>query len=332
MRTWKKALALGGVVGMLALGATGTAVANEKIYTGGKTGSYFTTFGPLLKEVLTKQFFKYELATSAGSGENIKQVMTTPSAVALVQSDVLAQEVAANPDVGNKITVIRSDVAKECLFAVTSHANADRLKTWGDVLGFARRLKVVTGAADSGSATTLRFLQTIDEALKDATVINAVDIDKAIETVVAGQADIGFFVAFADTKNPRFKMINDKKLSFIPVVDRAMLRQQIKDTQVYVAQEVKVTSADIVHWRGVNKITTACVPIAYVTGNPDQLTGTAQADSKDLIQKVRSAELKQLQPKEPWFKQMIDDTVAASGAGLEGLLKTVDDAAKQIRK
>lgn len=332
MLSFKRTLVLGGLAGIIALALVGGAKADDKIYTGGEKGSYYTSFGPLLKDVLAKQFFKYEVVASAGSVENIKKVVETPSAIGLVQSDVLAYQLTLQPDLADKITILRNDVANECVYAVTAAKNADRLQSWGDVISFGRRLKIVTGPIDSGSAGTLQYLRTIDESLKDIPFYTVDSIDSAIDDVVKDKADIAVFVQFADTTNPRFKVINDNKLAFIPVIDRAMLRQQInKDTPVYAPQEVKVTGAGIMHWRGTNKITTACAPITYITGNPSLLpSGNAQTDLKDLIEKVQKVDVVQLRPKENWFKQVIESSVKATGGGLEALLQTAEKAAKAI--
>ena len=250
-----------------------------------------------------------------------------------MQTDALSMDLGRNPDLAAKVQVVRSDVASECAFAVTAAANADRLTNWGEVESFARRLKLITGPAESGSAATLAFVKSQSEGLKDVPVANAESVDAAIEAVVKGAADVAFFVQFPDTNNPRFKQINAAKLSFIPVLNRALLRQTVKEQPVYVANEVKVTGMGVTQLRGPAKITTICTPIAYIAGNPEQLpTGNQQADMKELIQKIRAVDVAALRPKESWFKQAIDNTARATGAGLESVLKTAEDAAKTIRK
>ncbi len=333
MSNWKKSLLLGSMVGAFALTTVGTAQADGNIYTGGKTGSYFTVFGPLLKDVLSKQFFRYDLVQSAGSIENIKQVAAAPASLALVQTDVLADEVAQKPDLAGKIVVIRSDVASECAFAVTAASNAERLTNWGDVESFGRRLKLITGPADSGSAATLTFIKSLSDTLKDVPVTNAESVDAAIDAVAKGKADVAFFVQFPDPSNARFKQIGDAKLAYVPVVNRALLRQTAKDSPAYVATEVKVTGPGIAALRGSTKITTVCTPIAYISGNPDLLpAGNAQTDLKELVQKLRATDVATLRPKEGWFKQALENSVRSTGAGLESMLKSAEDAAKAIHK
>jgi len=324
-------LLTGTIAGTLVAGTIGSALADDKIYTGGKTGAYYTVFGPLLKDVLAKQFFKYEVVASAGSLENIKQVATSPTALALVQSDSLAVETAHNPELAKKFVLVRNDVADECAFAVTSAANAERLESWGDVESFGRRLTLITGPADSGSASTLDYIKSLSDSLKDVAVTHAESIDAAIGAVIDGKADIAFFVQFPDTTNPRFKQINDNKLAFIPVINRAILRQTVNDQPLYVATEVKVAGMQLLHLRKSEKLTTACTPIAYISGNPDLLPpGNVQSDLKELIQKLRALNVDALRPKEAWFKQMLENTAHATGAGLESVLQTVDKAAKAI--
>lgn len=332
MSTWKSMLLTGVVAGTFLVGAAGSALSNDKIYTGGKSGSYFTAIGPLLKDALAKYFFKYEVVPSAGSQENIKQVAASPSAIGLVQSDSLSVEMARNPDLAKRIVIIRNDVADECVFAVTSAANAERLDTWGDVESFGRRLTLITGPADSGSASTLAYIKSLSDPLKDVPVANAESVDAAIDAVIKGKADVAFFVQFADVSNPRFKMINDAKLAFIPVLNRAILRQSVGDQPLFVPTEVKVTGMQLLKLRKSEKLTTACTPIAYITGNPDLLPpGNAQADHKDLIAKLRAVPVDALRPKDAWFKQMLQNTARATGAGLESVLQVVDKAAAAVR-
>ena len=328
----KRALVLAGIAGAFALVTAGTARADGNIYTGGKTGSYFTVFGPLLKDVLGKQFFRYELVESAGSAENINQVATSPTSLALVQTDILSAELAAKPDLASKVVVVRNDVANECAFAVAAAGNT-ALTNWGDIESFGRRLKLVTGPVGSGSAATLAFLKSLSDTLKDAPVTNAASVDAAIDEVAKGKADVAFFVQFPDTSNPRFKQVNDAKLTYIPVINRAILRQTAKDAPAYVATEVKVTAPGFASLRGGSKITTVCTPIAYLAGNPEVLpAGNQQADMKELIQKLRAVDVAALRPKENWFKQAVENTVHATGAGLESMLKSAEDAAKAIHK
>ena len=319
----------------LALGATmaGSAQASEPIYTGGERGSYFGTFGPLLLDVLEGYFFDYELRTSAGSGENIDQVLANPAAIGLTQTDVLTYETTQNPQIAEDIVVIRNDIANECLYAVTSEDNVDRLGNWGDVRAYARRLRFALGSENSGSARTFRFLQTFDERLASARRVQYMgSTDDAINAVITGDADVAFFVQFADTENPRFEMINDNRLAFVPVIDRAILRQQFGDgARAYVPLEVKVTSAGLLSWSGVERVLTACTPLAYITGNPDRLPdGDARLDLEDMISVVQEAPLSDLQPEADWFQAMLDDIVEVSGAGLENALTAVDEAARQV--
>lgn len=321
------------MVAALAVAASPSFAAEGKIYTGGKGGSYFNSFGPLLSEYLKKNFFNFEVVSTAGSGENIDLISQNPVGVGLVQTDVLAFRAVKDPTVSQRITIIRSDIADECLFAVTQASASDRLGTWGDVQSYGRRLRIVTGPQESGSAATFAYLQTLNEKLGQGTITNKESVDAAIDAVIQGGADVAFFVQFPDPNNPRFEKINTAKLAFIPVIDRAMLRERVNDQKVYLPQEVKVTSAKLLAMRGVQRVTTACTPIAYITGNPAAVPeGNPRRDLEDLIETARKADVAVLRPKENWFASIKDSVVEASGGGLEALLKKAEDAAKQIRQ
>ncbi|MBI1207739.1 MAG: hypothetical protein GC191_10680 [Azospirillum sp.] len=303
---------------------------NPKIDTGGAAGSYHKSFGPLLKDALRKSLFNYDLATSAGSGENIARVAASPSDIGLVQFDVFALKAATEPALTKSVTVIRSDVAHECLFAVAQKDVGETLKNWGGIKSVANRLRIATGPKDSGSAITLDYLRSIDADLAKATIANFESVDAAVDAVAAGQAHLAFFVQFADTTNERFKTINKKHLSFLAVADRDMLRQKVGDDQVYVPQEVKVSSAMLTTWTGVAKIVTMCTPIAYITGNPEGLSGKPQADQKDLIDTVRKLDADALRPKESWYRQIVDSAAVMSQSGLEQTLKAMDEAKASV--
>jgi hypothetical protein len=309
------------------------ATAAEMIYTGGERGSYFQSFGPLLLDTIQGQWLEYELATSAGSGENIQHVIDNPLAIGMTQTDVLAAAMTADPSLADKVTVIRNDVANECLYAVVAPENSGRLTNWGDVRAYARRLRIATGPEQSGAALTFRFLQSLDEKLAAARNVQYMgNVDDAIAAVLAGDADIAFFVQFADPDNARFQTINDAEMSFIPVVDRALLRQTYGSNQrVYVPQEVKVTSADLLSLGGVTKIVTACTPLAYITGSPSALpAGSAeQADLEELISLIRDADVATLQPQEGWFQSWLDSAAEVTEDSIADMLDTVEQASEQ---
>jgi len=304
------------------------------IYTGGQSGSYFGSFGPLLLERLKKDFFEYDLKTSAGSGENIDKVLADPTAIGMTQTDVLAFKSAQDPTVAERVTIIRNDVANECLYAVTDEANADRLSNWGSVTGYARRLRFALGSAESGSALTFKLLQSFDESLAQASKVSYMDsTDAAIDAVINGQAEVAFFVQSPDPSNARFKRLNDAKMVFIPVVDRNILRQRFADGErAYIPLEVKVTSAGLLNWRGVEKIVTACTPLAYVTGRPDLMPegSNDRLDHEEMIKMIREAPLSELQPSEGWFQSMVDSLAEVSEQGIEKALQAVDQARESI--
>ncbi len=334
MKPMHISLAAASAAAVLALGVGTPAEADNKIYTGGESGSYFNSFGPKIEAVLEASFFHYDVAASAGSGENLRRVIQEPGSVGLAQTDVLAFETSQDASLAEQFVIIRNDVAYECVFAITSPDFADRLKTWGDVQRYARRLTVAVGPEASGSATTLRFLRTLSEKLAEGRVAHMSDTDAAIATVIENQAQLGFFVQFADTNNPRFKTINDAELTFIPVIDRAMLRQRVNGEPVYKAQEVKVTSAGLLSWRGVSRVITACTPLAIITANPESLPegSPERQDLVDMIAALRDAPAADLQPSEGWFTALLDDAVEMSGQGLESLLEQAERAAQQLQQ
>ncbi len=301
----------------LSIAVSFTASANN-LHTGSEFGSYHSAFGPLVKDFLAKNFFNYTLKTSAGTGENVARILQNPADIALGQFDVVALLAAERADA---LTIIRADLANECLIAVTNNPN---LTNWGQVQRYASRLKIATAGEQSGSALTFKYLQSIDEGLSEATnMIYAGSAKDAVQKVIDGEALLAFFVQFPDTGNPVFEMINKAKLQFVPVVTRAMLRQQVDGQSIYTPQEITVTSAG---WgRGVQKITTSCTKVVLITGNSELVPeGNPRKDHAEMIKVLREAPVGSFQPKAPWYRTMLDNIAETSTSTINSLLEAVE--------
>jgi len=319
----------------LALAQPVQAANDGKIYAGPRTGAYYDSFGPVLKDALAKSFFRYDVSETQGDSETIAKVAADPTAIGLIQADLLANELAAKPELAQKLTVIRADVAQQCLFAVTNQANADRLKSWGDVQSYARRLRLVTGPQTSGAAGSLAHLKRLSEPLQQATIAYQSSVEAALDLVITGAADLAFFVQFPDLTSPRFAKINDAKLIYLPVIDRPLLRvTTLGETRAYLAEDVTVVPPDLINLRAPVKLTTSCTPVAYITGTPEAFPAGSpqQLDARELVERVRALKVSALRPQEGWLKLVLDQAAEVTGAGLESLLQAVDKAAKELHQ
>jgi len=298
----------------------------ESINTGSKTGSYHNDFGPRVESILGKQLFKHKRKTSQGSGENFDRVLASPTDVSLGQFDVIASAATEHPDA---VTVIRDDVAMECVYAVTAR---DSWKTWGDVSALARRMRIALPAEKSGATSTFKFIQTFDKGLARARKISHYDSPlNAVLAVKQGMADIAFFVQFPNTDNKVFKNINDSGLYFVPVVSREMLRLKIDGRAVYRAQQVNVTPGG---WLSSGKdVLTACTPVVLFTGNPGLFPADSneRLDQEDMIAALRKPDTKSFQPDKDWFQNVLANVKDVSGSTVEDMIAASEKAMEMAK-
>lgn len=311
---------------MLAL--TVSAQAQKAIFTGGEKGAYQTTFCPPLPTILNQSMFAgYQCTPSGGTLENIAQVLSKPSNVGFVQLDVLAREFTSKPDLGKQLVVIRKDIACEGLWMVTKN---DKLKNYGDVLGYARRINFVVPQQNSGSAASFAFLQSIDpDGLGRARNIKHVnDATTVINTVAAsGDSSVGFFVQFADPENANIRLMVEKGLNVIPVVSREIANAKIGDENLYNVQSFALKASGIFA-SGDDRVT-ACTPVAVVTGNPDNAKdANAKDDQKDLIKAVRDVPSSQLLPQDSRLSKLMGSMKKLSGAAINEMVALADKAKK----
>lgn len=312
-------------VAMLAMfGMATSAMAQHAIYTGSQSGAYNSTFCPPLPSVLNQAFFSgYRCQASGGTLDNIKQVQTKPSDVGFVQLDVFALQAKENPDLTKTISVIRSDIACEGMWMVTKNP---ALKSYGDVLGFARRIPFVLPGQTSGSAASFKYLQSIDpDGLGRASNIKYVnDTATVINTVSAGSDNsVGFFVQFADPENANIKLMQERGLTIVPVVSREITKAKVGEQDLYQVQSFNLKAGGLFA-SGEDKVT-ACTPVAIITGNPEaQKTPNERDNQKDLIEAVQKIPSQNLLPSEPRMAKLLAGVRRVSGSALNEMLSAVD--------
>jgi len=297
-----------------------------KIYTGGARGAYNGTFcGPLSKE-LSKAKFNFKCTLSLGSNENIQRVSQNPGDIGFAQFDVFTLH-AAKQHPAQPFHVVRSDIARECVFMVTKNKN---LLTFGDVAARAGELNFILPPQGSGSASTFDYLRQIDpDGLGRANNVSyAQSTDIALKKAVSGDENsVALFVQFPDPNNDRFKLIAKEKGLFIPVIDRNILRQQIDGQKIYFAQETEVSNGKF--WKKGAKVTTSCTPMVIFTGNPRLMAnGDAQLDHTDMINTINDMSADKLLPKQGFFKRAWSKTRALTADATEKMM----DAAEKARE
>jgi hypothetical protein len=303
------------------------AVAGQ-INTGGETGAYHATFCPQVAAALRKNKFDYACTPSQGSMENIQRVVADPAQVGFSQLDAFALE---TENLGNDklFTRIRSDVAHECLFMVTKNRG---VSNFGQVAAVASQLHFVLPPQKSGSAATFQLLQRIDpQGLGLArNVTYAASVDEALTQAMAADDAVTLFVQFPDPANARFQAIVKGGGNIIPVVDRAILRQEANGEKVYFADETEITPAK---WnKSAEKVVTACTPLMLFSGASDRIAdANDRKDQDDLVRTIRSLTVEELRPKESALKAFWRKTKALSAQSVEKLMELSDKAREQAK-
>lgn len=299
----------------------------KKVWGGGDptVSAYSGTYVPLAIENLTKaRLAGYQWGgKSDGCIANMQKVTDNPTHLAICQGDMVASE--ANM-AAYKYTVVRSDLGFECLYAVTALPGYDN---FGHVLGNAFDLTVHTTGAASGSMGSWARLKEIYPDLGDVTIVNHANDKEATEAAKAdadkGVSSIAFFVKRPDPENATFEYIAKSKMSFIPIVDF-----DIED-KGYNFPELPVENAGWGALMGgkVKRVTTACMNIALITGDPSTLAADAANGVKkrlnETITRLKEQPASDWKPKEGWFAKMMNDIADTAPSKLAEL----KNAAKQ---
>jgi hypothetical protein len=310
-------------------------VSPKAINTGGPNGSYHKDFCPPLVPVLANAYFQgYQCTNSGGTIANIGRVLAQPTNIGFAQFDVLAREMLTKPELSEKITVVRSDIACEGLWMITKNPDLD----FGRILGLARRMRFILPATDSGSTASFNYLRQIDpEGLgraADANITHLADATKVIEYIAAStQGEVGFFVQFADPRNANIKRLMDKKngIRILPVLSREIIRAKVGDTAVYQAASFTMEEGGV--FGSPTQITTACTQVALITGHPSNFADrNGQDDAKDMIQRLGSVGRDAFMPADNWMAGLLRGTRWLKDAALEGALAAVDTAKQAASK
>ena len=299
-----------------------------QINTGGETGAYHATFCPQLAAALHKNKFDFACTASDGSLENIQRTAGDATQVGFSQLDAFALE-SDNLGASNLFARIRSDIARECVFLVSKNRG---VSNFGEVASVASQLRFVLPPAKSGSAATFHALQRIDpQGLGLArNVTYAASPAEAVAEALKSDDTFALFVQFPDPANDIFKMIAKQGGNIVPVIDRAILRQEVDGEKIYFADETEIAPAK---WnKSADKIVTACTPMLLFTGASDRITdANARKDQDDLMRTIRALPLDDLRPKESFFASLLRKSKAMSAQSLEKLLALSDQAREKAK-
>lgn len=307
--------------------AAAPAAAN-RIHTGGGAGAYHKDFCPALAAQLSALGANYTCTTSNGTRENLERVVSNPRELGYGQFDVYALE-SGNLSAGRALEIVRHDDKRECVFAVTRNRE---INSYGELAAMAPRLRFSLPPQASGSAGTFQFLRFVDgNGLGRArTVTNAPSVDDAIRTALSRDDGVAFFVQFPDPDNERFKLVRELGGHFVPVIDRAILSQQVGGRDVYYAQETRIMNSRTLENLS-PRVTTACTPIVLFSGASERIRGEAERRSHaDFLNSIRRIPLDTLVPAQSAWRvigQRTRELTAESRARLMAYSQTTRDRA-----
>jgi hypothetical protein len=213
---------------------------------------------------------------------------------------------------------------------VTRHNDMAVVK-FGQIVGSARRLQFAV--ADGGSRASFEFLQKVDpNGLGRARNIQVVEnATAAIDRVASGGADVGFFVQYAEPSNPNIKLLQERKLRTVPVVNSELIAAKVADMPVY-----KVQTFSLSTWGsmgGDGQYTTACTPAVIITGSPESVVDPNDAnDQRALFNKIKAAPAAAFLPKDGWLARFISGTRSVPEPALKNMLAAYDAAKKKAEQ
>jgi hypothetical protein len=258
----------------------------------------------------------------------MERVLANPRQLGYGQLDVFALE-TRRMKADAAFSIVRQDEARECVFAVTRNKD---ISNFGELAANAARLRFILPPPGSGSASTFEFLRSIDaDGLGRArTVVNAASTDEAVREALSADDTVSVFVEFPDPEAERFALVGKLGGHIVPVIDRAILRQELAGRKVYFAQETQAESAE---WtKQGRKVVTACTPLVVFTGSPDRVQGEqARKDHEDMIRTVAALKSGSLLPEESLFQRMVKRTKEISATSAEKLLEATEQAREKAK-
>ena len=316
------------VTALVALALLGTPAGADRINTGAADGAYQRHFCPVLAHELKLAQFDFACAPTAGTRETVERVRADARQLGYAQLDafaLLVKELSAEA----AFTIVRHDDVRQCLYAVTRNPE---LTNWGDVAGNAASLRFILPAADSGSANSFDFLRAIDPSGigKAPEPRHAQAIEGAIREGLSAENTVSLFVEFPDPDSEHFALIQALGGHVVPVIDRAILRQEALGKKIYFAQETQVENS---RWiKSSRKIVTACTPMLVFTGSAERVAaGKARKDHEDLIRTIVALNGAALLPEEGLFSKLLKRTKELTATSTEKMLDATEQARAKAR-
>lgn len=266
---------------------------------------------------------------SQGTVDNAEKVSDHPTNLAVGQADILSQ-IQGKPISGRsdgatyQFTVVQKNLGPECLYLVSTKEK--NYKTWGDFLGDAWQMNLVTGGEKSGSFGTWQVLASIyPDALKGIPVMHVSDNAAILGAVKNNKDTVGFFVMRPDPSSDVFQTIKDGGFVIVPVIDFDLEGK-------YDFKNLKVSNGWI---SGGTYVQTACTTVELIAGDSKNAKIADARDKKrveETIKRVSSADAKAFQPHTGTFADMWDSIAEVAGDKTKDLMNASKEALAKAAK
>jgi TRAP-type uncharacterized transport system substrate-binding protein len=213
-----------------------------KIGAGSADGEYTNTIVPAISNALEKHGYTAVAEISAGSQENIDNVMSGKLPVGLSQLDVAALNMTPENDQNESLVVLGGKIAPEALFCA-AHKGGN-VKSYDDLTDEQETpLKISVGNKKGGTARTFQYLMKLDPELKNIKLYHKKKLKVELNRLLSDRRDLVCFVMMPNPDNKLIEMVMDHDELFFITIDRpAFAKATIGKTHIYDIMEVPVTS------------------------------------------------------------------------------------------
>jgi hypothetical protein len=286
------------------------------------------SFCPALAAQLKLAQFDYPCVASSGTRENIERVLADPRQLSYGQLDAYVAE-GRQLKAENRLTIVRQDDVRECLFAVTRNGD---ISNYGELAAHASGLRFILAPTTSGSFSTFQFLRAVDPdgIAKAKSVTNSDSVESALREALSADDTVSLFVAFPDPARESFQIVRERGGHVVGVIDRTILRQEVDGKKIYFAQETQVEDA---RWmKSGRKVVTSCTPLVVFTGAAEGVADARERkDHEDLIRTIRALSASALLPEQSLFQRLLKRTKELSADSTEKLLEVSERAREKAK-
>lgn len=234
MKSWIAGVAAGA---LLLPGAT--FAQNEIVIGGGSaSGEYTNTIVPAIDRALRPYGFRASVKTSAGSQQNVEDVLSGQMKAALSQLDVAAVAMANDE---SESLVLLGKIAPEALLCAARQSG--RVRNYHDLTDeHDRPLKVSVGKEKSGTARTFAYLQHLEPGLQKLQLVHKKNTKVELSRLISGNRDLVCFVMMPNPDNELIKLVADSdELFFIEFFNPKFLGARVGETRIYGFMDVPVS-------------------------------------------------------------------------------------------